>query len=72
MCQYGTLLAHSERMGVKPVLSNGMKQKLLKHFPNIKFPSESEIPECAFNWTDIRIGETNSLGLEDLKVSYLY
>ena len=68
MCQYGTLLAHSERMGAKPVLSDGMKTEMLKHFPNLKMPSESEIPACSFNWTDIETNETNLLDFEDVKV----
>ena len=69
MCQYGTLLAHSERMGAKPVLSDGMKTEMLKHFPNLEMPSESEIPECSFNWIDIEINEINLLDFVDVEVT---
>jgi hypothetical protein len=68
MCQYGTLVAHANRMGALPVLSDSMKSELLKHFPNLKVPSESELPWCAFEWEDIDINETNQLELGDVMV----
>jgi hypothetical protein len=71
MCQYGTLLAHAERLGGKPVLSVAMKTKMLKHFPNLKMPSVSEIPGCIFNWKDIEINETNALDFVDIQVNFL-
>jgi hypothetical protein len=70
MCQYGTLLAHANRMGVQPVLSDYMKSELLKHFPNLRVPSESELPGCAFNWTDIDTNGTNQLEIGDVQVGH--
>ena len=72
MCQYGTILAHAERLGAKPVLSDIMKTEMLKHFPNLKMPSESEIPECSFNWTDIETNGTNMLDIADVQVIIIY
>ena len=71
MCQYGTILAHAERLGAKPVLSDMMKTEMLKHFPNLKMPSESEIPECSFNWTDIETIGTNMLDVADVQVTII-
>jgi hypothetical protein len=71
MCQYGTLLAHANRLGARPVLSNDMKKKMLKHFPNIQMPSESEIPECNFNWHNLEISKVNNLDPVDIKVHFL-
>ena len=36
MSQYATLLAHASRLGVPSVISNVMKNELVKHFPNIR------------------------------------
>ena len=72
MCQYGTILAHAERLGAKPVLSDTMKTEMLKHFPNLKMPSESEITECSFNWTDIETNGTNMLDVADVQVIHIH
>jgi hypothetical protein len=68
MSQYGTLLAHSNRLGAKSVLSDYMKLELLKHFPNLTMPSESELPQCNFQWIDIYMNETNQLDIDDVVV----
>ena len=71
MCQYGTLLAHSYRIGAKPVLSDYMKLEMQKHFPGLPMKSVSEIRGCNFNWTDIETKEANSLEIGDVKASFV-
>ena len=39
MSHYATLLAHSKRLGVKAIISDGMEKILKKHFPNISIKS---------------------------------
>jgi len=45
MSQYSTLLAHSRRLGVKAVISEGMNYILSQHFPNISIPTASMHPD---------------------------
>jgi hypothetical protein len=70
MCQYGTLTAHAYRIGATPVLSDFMKTEMIKHFPNLKMKSVSEITGCKFNWTDINTKDTNMLEINEVKVRY--
>jgi hypothetical protein len=39
MSHYATLLAHSKRLGVKAIISDGMKNYISQHFPKISIPS---------------------------------
>ena len=71
MCQYGTLLAYSYRIGAKPVLSDYMKLEMQKHFPGLPMKSVSDIRGCNFNWTDIETKEANSLEIGDVKASFV-
>ena len=43
MSHYATLLAHSKRLGVKAIISDGMEKILKKHFPNISIKSPAAI-----------------------------
>ena len=45
-----------------------MKAEMLKHFPNLKMKSESEMEGCKFNWTDVDTDGANSLEIHDVKV----
>ena len=72
MCQYGTLIAHAYRIGATPVLSDAMKQEMLKHFPHLKVKSVSEIQGCKFNWVDIETKEANILEINDVMVHFLH
>ena len=47
-----------------------MKAEMLKHFPNLKMKSESEMEGCKFNWTDVDTDGANSLEIHDVKVQF--
>ena len=68
MSQYGTLLAHANRIGAKPILSNGMKAQMKWHFPELPMRSVTEIKGCKFNWTNIDIEKFNLLEIDDVMV----
>ena len=68
MSQYGTLLAHANRIGAKPILSNGMKAQMKRHFPELPMRSVTEIKGCKFNWTNIDIEKFNLLEIDDIMV----
>ena len=68
MSQYGTLLAHANRIGAKPILSDGMKAQMLRHFPELPMRSVKEIKGCKFNWTNIDIEKFNLLEIDDIMV----
>ena len=68
MSQYGTLLAHANRIGAKPILSDGMKAQMLRHFPELPMRSVTEIKGCKFNWTNIDIEKFNLLEIDDVMV----
>ena len=68
MSQYGTLLAHANRIGAKPILSDGMKAQMKRHFPELPMRSVTEIKGCKFNWTNIDIEKFNLLEIDDVMV----
>ena len=68
MSQYGTLLAHANRIGAKPILSDGMKAQMKRHFPELPMRSVTEIKGCKFNWTNIDIEKFNLLEIDDIMV----
>lgn len=71
MSQYGTLLAHANRIGAKPILSDGMKAQMKRHFPELPMKSVSEIEGCKFNWTDITLEQFNLLEISEVVSSPL-
>jgi hypothetical protein len=68
MSQYATLLAHSTRLGVQPVLSDLMKSKMLKHFPDLVLPSVLELGNCSWTFKDINITVSNELDAKSVQV----
>jgi hypothetical protein len=65
MSQYSTLLAHSRRLGVKAVISEGMKFILNQHFANISIPTTSM--DCSWKWKELWLNDVNQLTVADLE-----
>ena len=65
MSQYATLLAHSRRLGAKPILSSGMEYFLKETFPNISIHSPSS--DCDWNWTPMNLDEVHDLDKSDFE-----
>ena len=70
MSQYAALLAHSNRLGVQPIISAGMKSMLSPHFPNISIPASTM--DCSWNWFVLELDDVYQLSKADFEFNNFY